>query len=57
MAAALQTAELWSLITNQRKQPPPYITPPETTLEDKDCAWKQSEAIIIHEEKKRAAVE
>ena len=56
MTAALQTAELWSLITDQRKQSPFYITPPEATLEDKDHTWKQSKAIIAHEEKKRAAV-
>ena len=57
MAAALQTAELWSLITGQRKQPPPYIMPPEAMLEDEDHTWKWSKTIIAHEEKKRAAVE
>ena len=57
MVAAFQTAELWSLVTDQRKQFPPYITPPEAMLEDKDCAWKQSEAIIAHKEKERAAVD
>lgn len=56
MAAALQTAELWSLVTGQRKRPPPYIMPPEATPEDEDRAWKRSEAIIAHEEKERAAV-
>ena len=31
--------------------------PPEAMLEDKNCAWKQSEAIIAHEKKERAAVD
>ena len=57
MAAALQTAELWSLVTDQRKQFSFYITSSEATLEDKDHAWKQSKAIIVHEEKERAAVD
>ena len=31
--------------------------PSEAILEDEDCAWKWSEAIIAHEEKERAAVD
>ena len=38
MAAALQTAEFWSFVTDQRKQSILYITSPEVMLEDKDHA-------------------
>ena len=38
MAAALQTAELWSLVTDQKKQPSFYIIPPKAMLKDEDYA-------------------